>query len=75
MKISEYTLLELAFERSFGFMLTRIEETSAGALSHFPEAVDRETAQDRCFTEFIIALEELGVELETGVATKDEETV
>lgn len=62
MKISEYTLLEDAFEASFGFMLNRIGEALDKDLWVEDEGL-RETLAERCFHEFTIALEEMGVEL------------
>jgi hypothetical protein len=65
LKISEYTLLEDAFEASFGFMLNRIAEAyDLDVDFHAPKfGPIKELAADRCFSEFIAALEELGVEL------------
>ena len=72
MRIGEYTLLEEAWDRSFGFMLNRIEDemgtipgrwTGKGASMTHETGGKTERARTRCFSEFIIALEELGVEL------------
>jgi hypothetical protein len=64
MKISEYTILEDAFDASFGFMLNRIADTWEGKVPDFHASRDLvEHAKERCWTEFICALEELGVEL------------
>ena len=72
MRISEYTLLEEAWDRSFGFQLNRIEDemgtipgrwTGKGADVDYEKEGKTERARMRCFSEFIIALEELGVEL------------
>ena len=70
MKISEYSLLEEAFHRSFGFMLNRIEE-EVGSIDHRFDGTEhdqdnrRDRAEDLCFNEFIVAMEEMGIELET----------
>lgn len=65
MKVSEYTLLEEAFSRSFGWMLNRIWETYdlPGDPHEDRSAGVKDLAADRCFNEFMVALEELGVEL------------
>ena len=64
MKVSEYTLLRDAFENSFGFMLNRISDTWPDATPDWHGDEGRkELAEDRCFTEFIVALEEMGIEL------------
>lgn len=61
MKISEYRLLEQAFENSFGFMLNRIEEEIGPIKGRDDTSTPH--AIDKCFNEFVIALEEMGVEL------------
>jgi len=75
MKISEYTLLEDAFHRSFGFMLNRLAD--AGYITGDPHSPTRErfrdTAEDRCFNEFMCALEGGGVQLEDAKVTKDDD--
>lgn len=65
MKINEYTLLEMAFENSFGFMLNRLADCGfIKGDQHDPKRDEmRGIAKERCFAEFMIALEELGVEL------------
>lgn len=63
MKISEYTLLEDAFEASFGFMLNRIAEAWNLPVDFHEDTRAKDQASERCFSEFMIALEELGVEL------------
>ena len=75
MKISEYTLLEAAFHNSFGFMLNRMADANLLRTDHFEWTVPvREDVEARCFSEFILALEETGVRLEDVEArleTKD----
>jgi hypothetical protein len=67
MKISEYTLLEDAFEAAFPFMLNRMEEILDTTIKR-----DNLThASERCFSEFIIALEEIGVVLQDIQATRN----
>jgi hypothetical protein len=63
MKISEYRILEQAFENSFGFMLNRILDL--GLLKGDPhgDKALRDRAEEQAFNEFVIALEEMGVEL------------
>jgi hypothetical protein len=63
MKISEYRLLEEAWDRSFGFQLNRIEDEIGPIKGRDATRTDNEVAKDRCFSEFILALEELGVQL------------
>jgi hypothetical protein len=72
MKISEYTLLQEAWDRSFGFMLNRIEDemgtipgrwVGKGANMDYEKEGKAERARERCFSEFVIALDDLGVEL------------
>jgi hypothetical protein len=62
MKISEYTLLQSAFEAAFPFMLNRISEVYDEDLSHDPLLSDE--AEDRCWNEFMVAVEQIGIELE-----------
>lgn len=64
MKISEYTLLEGAFDSSFGFMLNRIADLWPECPDFHKDAQKKELAAERCFSEFMVALEEMGVELE-----------
>jgi hypothetical protein len=72
MKISEYTILEDAFHRSFGFMLNRLAD--AGYIKGDPHSPTREPTRDyveqQCFNEFMCALEDGGVELEDAEVTK-----
>jgi len=64
MKISEVTLLEGGFDASFGFMLNRIGDAYEDL--RLPESMWDDTAlRDRCFSEFLLALEEMGVTFET----------
>ena len=65
MRISEYTLLEEAWDRSFGFMLNRIEDAKDEDSDLHRVRNDMSYVGGRCFSEFIIALEEMGVELDT----------
>lgn len=65
MKISEFDLLQEAFTRSFGFMLNRVWEVYDIGTDPHAERESRDIAEERCFNEFIVALEEMGVELET----------
>lgn len=74
MKISEYDILDDAFERSFGFMLNRIADLWVDCPDFHADPGMVELARDRCFSEFIIALEERGVELEEVKASKDDRT-
>lgn len=73
MRISEYTLLEGAFDNSFGFMLNRINDAlEAGGHPPLPEALHHDDyLRDRAFSEFIIALEEMGVVLDEAVVVKE----
>lgn len=64
MKISEYTLLQTAFNNSFGFMLNRIADTWIKCPDFHASPHLVEIGADRCFSEFISALEESGVRLE-----------
>lgn len=61
MRISEHTILRDAFENSFRFMLNRLGD--AGATIDFNEDTLL-LAEDRCWNEFSLALEEMGVTLE-----------
>jgi len=71
-KISEYTLLEDAFHNSFGFMLNRISESEINMKDpHASTEAEKEYVEERCFNEFVIAIEEMGVELEDARVTKD----
>lgn len=65
MKISEYDLLQEAFTRSFGFMLNRVWEVYELSTDPHEDPGKRDHAEERCFNEFMCALEEMGVELET----------
>lgn len=63
MKLSEYTVLRDVFENAFGFMLNRIAEG-------YPDCPDfqglyniKEDVEERCWNEFMVALEEMGIEL------------
>ena len=73
MIISEYTLLEDAFEAAFPFMLNRLSDV--GIIKGDPHSAElcfaRDEACERCFTEFITALEEIGVELENAKVVPD----
>lgn len=66
MVISEYVLLEGAFDNSFNFMLNRIGDAlEAAGASPLPESLYKnEYLRERAFSEFIVALEEMGVELQ-----------
>lgn len=70
MKVSEYDLLLQAFEKSFGFMLNRIWEAWDLPGDPHDDNGKKTLALDRCFNEFLLALEEGGVELEDTEATK-----
>jgi hypothetical protein len=63
MKISEYTLLEDAFEAAFGFMLNRIADTWNLEVDFHKDPTIKAIASERCFDEFVNSLAELGVEL------------
>lgn len=63
MKVNEYKVLRTAFEQAFPFMLNRLSD--AGAT--MPEGVDAAMAEDQCWCEFSLMLDEMGVELEGGV--------
>lgn len=64
MKISEYTLLQDAFEGSFGFMLNRLADLGLLKGDHFEwPLTTKELAEERCFTEFMNAIDEMGIEL------------
>jgi hypothetical protein len=60
-KISEYRLLSEAYEKHFGFALNRVEEEFGVDLQR--ERNSHEGALDRCFNEFMVAFDEMGVEL------------
>jgi hypothetical protein len=66
MKISEYTILEDAFHNSFGFMLNRLADL--GFIRGDPHdghlGDKKDTAEERCFNEFVAALEDMGVMLQ-----------
>lgn len=64
MKISERTILEHSFSNSFVFMLNRLGDAGLLKGDHFewPEAT-KVYVQERCFDEFMLALEELGITL------------
>jgi hypothetical protein len=65
MKISEYTLLRDAFENSFGFMLNRISDNYPDSTPDWHgEAFRKDRAEEQCWNEFMVALEEMGIELE-----------
>jgi hypothetical protein len=64
MKISEYTLLRDTFDNAFGFMLNRIADSYDGCPDFQGDASRRDLALDRCWNEFMVALEEMGIELE-----------
>ena len=67
MRISEYTLLEEAFHNSFGFMLNRLADLNMieGGDPHADKfRGSKELAEERCWNEFMCAIEEMGVELE-----------
>lgn len=66
MKVDEYHILERAFEESFGFMLNRIWELYdlPGDPHEHRSAGVKDLAEERCFSEFLVALESDGVELE-----------
>lgn len=72
MKISEYTLLEDAFHNSFGFMLNRLADLDfLKGDPHDPANQNlKDLAEDRCFSEFMVALEEMGITLEEAQVTK-----
>jgi len=74
MRISEYTLLQDAFDSAFGFMLNRIgDELDSSSVKDGRDldTTGRERLAERCFSEFIIALEEIGVRLDDAVVTRD----
>lgn len=60
MKISEYVILQDAFENSFGFMLNRIADATDTDL----QKARTEEVTDRCWREFVNALDEMGVTLQ-----------
>ena len=62
MKISEYDLLCLAWERSFPFMLKHIGELLEASDKVHPDAHYAGELEERCLSELNIALKELGVE-------------
>jgi len=61
MRISEYTLLRSVFEAAFPFMLNRINDVYDEDLSHDP--LKRDDAEERCWNEFMLAVEQIGIEL------------
>lgn len=63
MKVSEYTLLRDVFENSFGFMLNRISDIYEHTPDWHADFSKKEQAEERCWNEFMVALEEMGIEL------------
>ena len=64
MKVSEYTLLRDTFDNAFGFMLNRIAEAYPNCPDFHEDQGLKDLALDRCWNEFMVALEEMGIELE-----------
>lgn len=73
MKISEYNILERAFSLSFPFMLNRIWDIYQLPGDPHGKYEVRDEAAERAFTEFMGALEDIGVELEEARVVKGEE--
>ena len=63
MKMSEYTILENAFLAAFPFMLNRIMDALPDAELDLHVLARTDFVAERCFSEFISALEDQGVEL------------
>jgi len=64
MIVNEYAILSRAFTDSFGFMLNRIDETHG--LGKERDASLDSVAEERCWNEFCLAIEALGLEFEFG---------
>jgi len=61
MKIDEYKVVRAAFENAFGFMLNRIEDGLGVDMQRERNGAAVEDAEERCWDEFVIALEAIGV--------------
>jgi hypothetical protein len=64
MKVSEYTLLRDTFDNAFGFMLNRLDDVYENTPDWYADQSKKDLALDRCWNEFMVALEEMGIELE-----------
>ena len=64
MKVSEYTLMRLAWEQSFGFMLNRLADAEWLKVDHHDpkHATTKDRLEDQCWDEFLLAFDDIGLE-------------
>jgi hypothetical protein len=64
-KVSEYTLMRMAWEQSFGFMLNRLAEADWLKVDDHHDSkhtTQRDHLEDQCWNEFLLALDDIGLE-------------
>ena len=71
MRIDEYKVVRAAFENAFGFMLNRIEDGLGVDLHRERKGSEVEGVEERCWDEFMIALDALGVTFTECNANED----